>query len=101
MLNVSGLYHMTAAGQTSWHEFAGAILEEAARARQDLPWMIRATGNKPLIARRVIAVTTREYPPPAQRPPYSVLSNTRLLQTFGVKLMNWRTALHCAFEGAE
>ncbi len=101
MSDVRGLYHMTASGQTSWHEFAGAILEEAAAARQDLPWMIRATGNKPFIARRVIAITTREYPTPAQRPPYSVLSNTRLRQTFGAQLMDWRKALHCAFEGEE
>ena len=101
MLNVSGLYHMTAAGQTNWHEFAGAILEEAAAARQDLSWMIRAAGNKPLITRRIIAIAAQQYPTPAQRPLNSLLSNARLLETFGVQLMNWRTALHCAFEREE
>jgi dTDP-4-dehydrorhamnose reductase len=97
----SGIYHMTAAGETSWHEFARAILEEASSARHDIPWIIRATGNKPFIARRVIGITTGEYPTPAQRPPYSVLSNARLMRTFGIALPDWRTALHSAFEDTE
>lgn len=94
----SGLYHMTAAGQTSWREFAVAILEEASRAPKINPWITRALGNTPLIARRVIGITSQEYPTPAQRPRYSVLSNHRLMEAFGINMHDWRAGLHSAFE---
>jgi dTDP-4-dehydrorhamnose reductase len=96
----SGLYHITAAGETSRHEFAGAILEEAALATKITPWIMRATRNKLLIARRVIGIATQEYPTPAQRPPYSVLSNHRLMEAFGIRMQHWRAGLHSAFESA-
>src|SRR5258707_241235 len=94
---VSGIYHMTAAGQTTWYEFANAILEEALRAPKDLPWLASATKGRPLIARRVLPISTQEFHPPTRRPAYSVLSNTRLMQTFGVTLPAWRTQLQKCF----
>jgi dTDP-4-dehydrorhamnose reductase len=97
LADVSGTYHMTAAGVTNWHEFATAILEEASHAPKTAPWLAAATGGKPLITRRVIPITTQEFPTPARRPAYSVLSNARLLKTFGVQLPEWRTQLHRAF----
>jgi dTDP-4-dehydrorhamnose reductase len=96
----SGLYHMTAAGETSWHEFAGAILAEALLAPEITPWIIRATGDKPLIARRVIRITTQEYPTAAIRPRYSVLSNHRLMEAFGIEMQDWRAGLRSAFESS-
>ena len=93
-----GTYHMTAAGATNWHEFALAILEEASRLPRDNPWFAAATGGVPLVVRRVIPITTPEYPTPARRPAYSVLSNTRLEETFGVHLGDWRVQLHLAFK---
>jgi dTDP-4-dehydrorhamnose reductase len=95
--SVSGTYHMTAAGETSWHEFANAILEEAARVPSATPWFEAATSGKPLIARRVIPITTSEYATPARRPAYSVLSNARIMQALGVQLADWRTSLRSAF----
>lgn len=92
----SGIYHITAAGVTNWYEFALAILEEAALVPPDAPWFKAATGGKPLIARRVIPITTPEYPTPARRPAYSVLSNSRLLRDFGIELPNWRSQLRSA-----
>ena len=96
-LEVSGTYHMTAAGQTTWCEFATAILEEARRAPQNLPWLASATKGRPLIARRVVPISTEEFPSPTRRPAYSVLSNTRLMQAFGITLPDWRTQLQRCF----
>jgi dTDP-4-dehydrorhamnose reductase len=93
----SGTYHMTAAGATTWHEFALAILEEASRLPRDTSWFAAATGGLPLITRRVIPITSPEYPTPARRPAYSVLSNSRLEKSFGVRLSDWRAQLHEAF----
>jgi dTDP-4-dehydrorhamnose reductase len=93
----SGTYHMTAAGQSSWYEFAKAILEEAGRAPQSLPWLASATKGRPLIARRVVPISTEEFCSPARRPVYSVLSNARLRQVFGVALPDWRTQLQRCF----
>jgi dTDP-4-dehydrorhamnose reductase len=96
-LDVSGTYHMTAAGETNWYEFAKAILEEASQADQTAEWLAAATGGRPLIAERTVAIRTDEYPTPARRPAYSVLSNARLVQRFGVRLPDWRTQLHSFF----
>jgi dTDP-4-dehydrorhamnose reductase len=96
---VSGTYHMTAAGVTNWHEFATAILEEASHASKTTPWFAAATSGNPVITRRVIPITTQEFPTPARRPAYSILSNARLMKTFGVVLPEWRMQLHRAFSG--
>ena len=93
----SGTYHMTAAGQTTWYEFAQAILEEARRVPPCLPWFDSATKGHRLIARRVLPISTKEFHSPSHRPSYSVLSNARLAQAFGVSLSGWRDQLHRCF----
>jgi len=74
---ISGAYHMTCQGETSWHGFAQAILE------------LTYPENMP----KLFAISTKEYPTAAIRPPYSVLSNIKLQKTFGVKLPHWEHAL--------
>jgi dTDP-4-dehydrorhamnose reductase len=91
-----GLYHMTAAGAASWCDFAQAILDEASHAEPNLPWFAAATGGRNLIAKRIHPITTAEYPTPARRPAYSVLSNSRLAERFSIQLPDWRTQLHSA-----
>lgn len=94
---LGGLYHMTADGETSWFDFARAVLEEAQHVAPERPWFTEATHHRPLIARRIVPIATREYPAPACRPPYSVLSNARLAHTFGKRLPDWRTQLRYVF----
>ncbi|MGH9682794.1 MAG: dTDP-4-dehydrorhamnose reductase [Candidatus Acidiferrales bacterium] len=94
----SGIYHMTASGETSWYEFAKAILEEALRLRSVPPWFAAAAGGHSPIARRVIPIATSEYPTPARRPAYSVLSNARLASAFGLQLPEWREQLQRVFQ---
>jgi dTDP-4-dehydrorhamnose reductase len=93
----SGIYHMTARGETSWFEFAKAILEEASRTSQNVSWFAAATGGRALVARLVTPVATEEYPTLARRPSYSVLSTSRLKQMFDSELPHWRMQLQLAF----
>ena len=100
LADVTGIYHMTAGGETTWYDFANAILEEAAKAPTACPWLAEATSNLPLIARRVIPITANEYPTPARRPAYSVLSNARLNRSFSLQLPDWQRQLHSVFANA-
>jgi len=94
---VSGTYHMSAAGQTTWHDFAKNIIEAAGATSHNIVWLAAATGGRPLITRCVIPISGEEFRSPAHRPAYSVLSNSRLFQTFGVALPDWRTQLQRCF----
>jgi dTDP-4-dehydrorhamnose reductase len=74
----SGIYHLTAAGQTSWYGFAKSILD--------------ASGE----SCRLSPITTADYPTPAARPHWSVLDNSKLQETFGLTLPDWSASLnHC------
>jgi dTDP-4-dehydrorhamnose reductase len=72
-----GLYHAACTGQTSWHGFATKIIEYAGYANRIC----------------VTPITTAEYPTPAQRPAYSVLSSEKLARVFGIRLPDWETGL--------
>ncbi len=72
----AGVYHVTAAGETTWHEFARAILAaDPARDAQS--------------CRELEPVTSAEYGSPVARPAYSVLACDRAREVFGVQLPTW------------
>jgi dTDP-4-dehydrorhamnose reductase len=98
---LAGTYHMTAAGKTTWCEFAEAILERGARISPNVAWFAAATGGRPLIARRITPIATQQYPTPARRPVYSVLSNSRLKQAFGIELPDWKAQLDSVFADSQ
>jgi dTDP-4-dehydrorhamnose reductase len=100
LADLGGTYHMTAGGATNWSAFAMAILDRASGSVEGKKpaWLLTALNGAPLVTRRVAAITTAEYPTPARRPPYSVLSNERLEKTFGIRLPDWNTQLRRVFE---
>ncbi len=51
MSSISGTYHMTAAGETSWHNFATAILGKAQSVSPEVPWFAAATQGRPAYQR--------------------------------------------------
>ncbi|WP_285318109.1 dTDP-4-dehydrorhamnose reductase [Stenotrophomonas maltophilia group sp. Smal35] len=79
--SLSGTWHLTANGQTSWHGFAEAIFAEAL-----------ATGVLAKVP-TVEAIPSSEYPTPAKRPGWSVLDNRKLQQDFGIVLPTWQDGL--------
>ncbi len=77
---INGIYHLTAQGQTSWFGFAQAAAQCGLFDHLDHPPALRA-------------IPTAEFPTPARRPMYSVLSNAKLLTQFGVQLPDWDRSL--------
>ena len=75
-----GVYHMTNAGETSWHGFAEAI-----QALDEF--------DETATSARLLPIPGSDYPTPARRPLNSRLDNDRLEQAFGLRLRNWREAL--------
>ncbi|HEX5093920.1 MAG TPA: dTDP-4-dehydrorhamnose reductase [Burkholderiales bacterium] len=70
-----GLYHMAAAGETTWCGFARVILERAG------------------LATPVVGIPTKDYPTPARRPRNSRLDCSRLKAASGVALPPWEEQL--------
>ncbi|HEY8085611.1 MAG TPA: dTDP-4-dehydrorhamnose reductase [Methylophilaceae bacterium] len=89
---LSGIYHLTNGGETSWHGFAQSILREY-RTVADWP---------PLLATplEVAAITTEQYPLPAKRPANSVLNNAKLRRAFRLQLPEWQEALPLVLQEA-
>ena len=72
----AGIYHGTNSGQGTWFEFAQEIFK-----------LVGADVN------RVVPVSSSEYPRPAKRPSYSVLSHEAWAKTTVKPLRDWRIAL--------
>jgi dTDP-4-dehydrorhamnose reductase len=77
---ISGIWHLAASGYTSWHGYASHAIATA----RDLGFPVRV----PADAIRPCATT--EFPTPARRPFNSRLSTTKLCETFGLQMPDWR-----------
>jgi len=76
----SGIYHLTASGETSWNGYARFVIAEA--TRRDLSLKARPAD--------VEAVPTTAFPTPARRPLNSRLSTAKLREALGVEMPDWR-----------
>ncbi|MBB5187711.1 dTDP-4-dehydrorhamnose reductase [Zhongshania antarctica] len=76
-----GIYHYAGDEAVSWHGFAMAIFEEAHRRG--------VLANIPVVN----AIATQDYPTPAKRPTYSVLSTVKLSHDHRVDASDWRVAV--------
>ncbi len=72
---LSGVYHYSNEGVTSWYDFAKAIFEI----------------KKMKV--RVNPIETKDYPTPAKRPPFSVLNKGKIKAAFGLEIPHWRESL--------
>jgi dTDP-4-dehydrorhamnose reductase len=71
-----GTFNMSNQGETNWYAFAQEIFRLSGMSVSCTP------------------VDTKTYNAPASRPLYSVLSNQKLKDIFGIELRNWQTALN-------
>jgi len=71
----AGVYHVVNSGAASWHDFASAIIDRAG------------------VAGTVSPIPTSEFPTPARRPPYSVLTNAKVEKALGRSMPAWQDAL--------
>ena len=83
---VSGVYHASGRGETTWHGFAA----EAVRLQRE------KDPGTPFA--HIEAITTADYPTPAKRPANSRLNCNKLEQQFGWRMMHWQESLHEVLE---
>lgn len=80
----SGIYNLTASGETTWASFAEAIFA-------------RAAGRPGFRAPRVTRIASSDYPTPATRPAYSVLDTRKFAAAFGFAPTSWESQLDAVF----
>jgi dTDP-4-dehydrorhamnose reductase len=93
---VRGIFHLTAAGETTWHAFAQHLLAQARTLAPARPWRVQSD-------EQVIAVSTASYEqgmresgrtaPMAPRPMNSVLDNTSTMVQFPLTRPDWASQL--------
>ncbi|WKJ92003.1 dTDP-4-dehydrorhamnose reductase [Methylomonas montana] len=80
---LTGIYHLAAAGETSWYDYAHFVLDYARQSGMALKTSKQA----------VTAIPTSHYPTPAQRPLNSRLNTEKLKSAFDLRLPNWQTGV--------
>lgn len=80
----SGVYHLAAAGETSWHGYATEVLRYAAAKGIELKVDPDA----------IEAIPATAYPLPAPRPANSRLNTRKLRETFAIHLPEWQQGVH-------
>ena len=83
-----GLYHLVAAGKTSWHGLARHVIERA--GAMGLPLKTKPDAVTP--------ITTAEYPTPAKRPVNSRLDTSKLRSTFSLTPPDWSEGVNAVLE---
>jgi dTDP-4-dehydrorhamnose reductase len=80
---VSGLYHLVAGGEISWHGYASYVIDFAARSGLDIK--VAPDAIKP--------VPTSAFPTPAERPHNSRMDTAKLRHTFDLYLPDWQVGV--------
>ena len=76
----SGVYHLVASGETTWHGYASYVIEQAKKLKPEFSWLVQG----------IAPVPTSAFPTPATRPHNSRLCNTKLQDRFGLVLPHWQ-----------
>ncbi len=79
-ISFSGVYHLVASGETTWHGYASHVIEQAKNIKPEAAWKVAD----------IAPVPTSAFPTPAIRPLNSRLCTTKLQQAFGLVLPPWQ-----------
>lgn len=85
---LAGLYHLTAAGETSRHAYARYVLEQASRR----------PSTAQILAKEVIAVRSSAIPAPALRPLNGRLDSSKARAALDLELPPWREGVAKALD---
>ncbi|GAB4090681.1 Rossmann-fold NAD(P)-binding domain-containing protein [Hydrogenophaga soli] len=77
---LSGVYHLVAAGETTWFDYANQVLALSNKAQAATDFVVK----------EVVPVPTSAFPTPARRPHNSRLNTAKLQQAFGLTLPPWQ-----------
>ena len=80
----AGVYHLAAAGQTTWHAYASHVIAQARTMRPDLPWQVKD----------IAPVPSSAFVTAARRPLNSRLDCSKLQQTLSTPLPAWQTGVN-------
>ena len=80
---LTGIYHLAAAGETTWFAYAQYVLAKAKQIKPSLNYAVRD----------FVAVPTSDFPTPAARPLNSRLNCSRLEQALQLKLPLWQAGV--------
>ncbi|MEY2782862.1 MAG: dTDP-4-dehydrorhamnose reductase [Pseudomonadota bacterium] len=78
--DLSGVYHLVASGETTWHGYASHVVAQARHLQPDIGLKVS----------EIAPVPTSAFPTLAQRPLNSRLNTRKLQQAFGVVLPPWQ-----------
>ena len=80
---LSGLYHLVASGETSWHGYASYVIDTAEKMGMELKTNLDS----------ITPVPTSAFPTPAERPKNSRLNTGKLQRNFGLNLPEWQSGV--------
>jgi len=79
-ISFSGVYHLVASGETTWHAYATHVITQAKAIKPELAWKVA----------EIAPVPTSAFTTPAMRPLNSRLCTAKLQQAFGLALPPWQ-----------
>jgi dTDP-4-dehydrorhamnose reductase len=82
-ISFSGVYHLAASGETTWHGYANHVIAQAKTIKPELDWKVTDIARVP----------TTAFPTPATRPLNSRLCTHKLQQVFGLVLPPWQQGI--------
>lgn len=78
--DLSGIYHLTASGETSWHGFAKHVI--ACAEKLGMKFKVKPENIEP--------ITTEQFPRPAERPLNSRMDTKKLQSLLNIDLPDWQ-----------
>ena len=80
-VDARGVFNFTNEGVASWYDFASEIIANASEL------------GFPLKVKKISPIPTADFPTPATRPAYSVLSKVKIRQVLDYPIPHWRKSL--------